>query len=155
MNDSAANDDVFFLHHVYGAIFSTHLCWWFEGAGKIKLIKIHFFFEFHSPCGMWTPLYRILPVLLPTFTHMHVTSILHGQVIHFSQKLQRSCVDSRICFNAICLFCGIVRGYLRKKITTRSPRLSNELNVSDTILYNIILVWGTACMVPTTPQPFS
>ncbi len=64
-------------------------------------------------------LYLILSVLLATF--MHITAILRGQVVHSLQRCtEKNCSTAHghsvICFDAICLFCGIFRRYLRKEL---------------------------------------
>ncbi len=85
MNDTAANDNVFSLPCVHSAFFLLVSADASEEGGKLSLSRSIFRLNSIPPCGMWVQLCLTLSVLLPTF--MHVTAILHGQVVRFSQKL--------------------------------------------------------------------
>ncbi len=75
---------IVFLHYVHAAVSSACLCWWFVWEGKLSLSKSIFKLNSVPPYGMWTQLYLILAVLLPTFTH--VSAILRIQVVRSPQK---------------------------------------------------------------------
>ncbi len=133
-----------FLHCVHGAIFSTPLCWQLGGGEKSGLSRSIFYTKFCS--SVWNmdavlsdPVCSTPNIYARYCDFMWTSCPFSAKTCR--EKIATERMDTVPCFNVICHFCRIIRGYLWKKITACSPSFSLPIHTGSQRHYITMLCY--------------